>query len=103
MGTYVPPMIANKTKELAAITFTDTLKDTHTTLALQTVIELNVNNVFMVGYDGYEGKELNQKEIELLNENEYLFDAFNKQNGKQMISLTSTKYKNVKKETVYSY
>ncbi len=103
MGTYVPPMIASKTKELAAITFTDTLKDTHTTLALQTVIELNVNNVFMVGYDGYEGKELNQKEIELLNENEYLFEAFNKHNGKQMIALTSTKYKNLQKETVYSY
>jgi 4-hydroxy 2-oxovalerate aldolase len=103
MGTYVPSMIKDQVKELNQILFTENLKDTHTTLALQATIELGATKVYVVGYDGYEGKNLNLKEIELLNENEMLFESYIKYSNNQLVSLTSSKYKNLKKETIYSY
>jgi 4-hydroxy 2-oxovalerate aldolase len=103
MGTYVPQAIAEKVRELAKITFTEKLKDTHTTLALQTAIDLGAESIYVVGYDGYEGDNLGQKELELLSENELLFENFTNFTNLELTSLTSTKYKNLRKESIYSY
>ena len=85
-------MIKDKVKELKQISFTENLKDTHTALALQTCIELGVKNVFVAGYDGYEGMNLGQKEIELLGENELLFNEIHKRNLLSIKSVTPTAY-----------
>lgn len=104
MGTYVPQQIQDKVRELAAVTFTNVLTDTHTTLALQAVIQIGNNaTIFTVGYDGYAGKGVGQKELELLSENEMLFETFTQHTGIQLVSLTTTQYKNLIKDTVYAY
>ena len=103
MGTYVPSKLMQRVYELEGITFSNLLEDTHTALALQTSLNLGCSTVYLVGYDGYEGVELSQREIELFNENEQQFDMFTKGTNLDLISLTSTKYKNLQKSSVYSF
>lgn len=73
MGTYIPEMLKDVAFELAKVTFTDKHLDSHTVLALQTALELNAENVYLVGYDGYPKNAITHKEQVLINENEYSF------------------------------
>jgi 4-hydroxy 2-oxovalerate aldolase len=102
MGTYIPNALEDNTFELSRITFTDDFKDTHTALAIQTALELSVNRLYIVGYDGYSGATIGQKEQEFFMENQYLFSqAFEK--DLECISLTETKYNKLKQESIFSY
>ncbi len=103
MGTYVPKIISEKVFELIKVTFTDNLNDTHTAIALECCIELGAEQIYFAGYDGYAGQNLNQREIDLLNENESLFQAFKKSTNKQLVSLTPTIYNELIPESIYSY
>ena len=101
MGTYIPEKLIKKAYELNKISFTDILKNTHTSLAIETVIALKINKVFVVGYDGYSDQNIGNKEQELFAENEFLFKKA-KNNSLELISLTSTKYNNLKKESIFA-
>jgi 4-hydroxy 2-oxovalerate aldolase len=103
MGTYVPSKLMERAFELEAITFSNLLEDTHTALALQTCLNLVCTTIYLAGYDGYGGVEVSQREIELFNENELQFDLFVKETKADLISVTTTKYKNLKKSSVYSF
>jgi 4-hydroxy 2-oxovalerate aldolase len=91
MGTYVPSQLKNKSYELTKVDFTEKYKDSHSAIALQTSLDLKVEGVFVVGYDGYSGENINEKEQELFSENEYLFSVFAKYNC-SIESLTKTGY-----------
>lgn len=101
MGTYIPSKLKDKAFELKAVNFTDKLKDTHTSLAIETARELGVKKVYLVGYDGYAGKAISQKEQELLSENDYLFQKA-KENGLHLISLTATQYETPESQSVFA-
>lgn len=91
MGTYVPQSVCDKTFELGEIDFTDRLQDAHTTIALQIVSNLRAKQVYLVGYDGYSNGEISKKELQLINENEFLFDIA-KNYFEAFESLTFTNY-----------
>lgn len=91
MGTYIPEGLIEEASELDKVDVTDQFKDSHTALALQTATALGCEDVFMVGYDGYEGS-IGQKEQELCAENEYMFKRYIAEHV-PLKSLTSTKYK----------
>ncbi len=101
MGTYIPETFEQNAYELEAVNFTDLYRDSHTALALQTAIELGVKEIFFVGYDGYGGASLSQREQELFLENEYLFNKV-KELGIKATSLTPTKYKNLYQDSIYA-
>jgi 4-hydroxy 2-oxovalerate aldolase len=101
MGTYIPRLVKEKCFELHNVSFTDKLKDTHTALALQTAIELGVENAFIVGYDGYSGNSMDQRQQEIFMENEYLFDRAASA-GLNCISLTASRYSNIKQGSLFS-
>ena len=101
MGTYIPATLEKKSAELKEITFTNRVKDSHTVLALQTALELQAQSIYVIGYDGYSGDAVSQNEIELSTENEALFFEFVKV-GTQLSSLTPTRYKGLKPDSVYS-
>jgi 4-hydroxy 2-oxovalerate aldolase len=103
MGTYIPAAVEDKSFELANIDFTDKLKDSHTALALQTALVLGVEEILLVGYDGYQEKTISQLEKGLSDENESLFDAFTTYAKCTLRSLTPTNYKNLPVVSVYSY
>jgi 4-hydroxy 2-oxovalerate aldolase len=102
MGTYVPMSVSSKTKELEEIEFSPTLKDSHTALALQASIQLKAKKIFVVGYDGYGNTLLSARDLELFNENEYLFNVFKEKTGISIQSLTPTFYKELFQDSVYS-
>mgnify|MGYP001809759507 CR=1 FL=1 len=92
MGTYIPQKLLSAAFELKANTFAEQFVDSHTAIALQTALELKASQVFVVGYDGYQGASIDQKSQELLAENEYLFEAFKKVYSGTLSSLTATVY-----------
>ena len=61
------------------------------------------DDVYVVGYDGYRGAVLSDKEADLTNENRTLFDDFKAQTGKEIISLVPTLYKSLKVISIYQY
>jgi len=103
MGTEVPSYATGQTFELEKIDFTGVYADSCTTVALQTAIELTPNHVFIVGYDGYRGQVLSDKEMELSNENRMLFTQFEKYTEKELISLTPSLYRGLHVKSIYQY
>jgi 4-hydroxy 2-oxovalerate aldolase len=101
MGTFVPKEVESKTYELKGINFTDKIKDSHTALSLQICIDLKVEEVMVVGYDGYSGSSIGTKEQELLAENEMLFEAAQKA-GLRISAMAQTKYKSIAIDSIYS-
>lgn len=91
MGTYIPEVLRNESYELEKVDFTDKYQDAHTSLAIQTVIDLQAESVYLVGYDGYDKSEITSKEQPLIAENEYLFDKVSKYKFR-FISLLKTNY-----------
>lgn len=103
MGTVVPSYAENNTFELKEISFTSLFMDSCTTIALQTGLNLNASDIKLIGYDGYKGNVLSEKEAELTNENRTLFSEFQKANNRQLVSLTPTLYSDLKVESIYQY
>lgn len=102
MGTYIPSKLENRAYELQEVGFTDTLKDTHTALALQTARELGITQVYTIGYDGYSAASMGEREREFFRENEYLF-AQVIQAGITLTSLTATNYEQLDQKSVFAY
>lgn len=101
MGTYIPEIVHNTTFELESIDFTDQVNDSHTVLALQTALNLKADKIYVVGYDGYQGNSIMEKEQELFIENDMLFKSLGNQ-GLKLSSLTPTKYKSLSAQSIYS-
>jgi 4-hydroxy 2-oxovalerate aldolase len=102
MGTYIPQALEGKSFELKEITITNLVKDAHTVLALQTALCLNAQNVYLVGYDGYQEGYITKTELALSKENEGVFQDFLKNTELGIISLTPTHYRNIEVESIYS-
>lgn len=101
MGTYVPDQLTKDVCELKEVNFTSLLNDSHTAIALQIALNLNIENCFIIGYDGYANEKVGTKEQELFIENELLFEnAIEK--GIKLIALTPTRYKSLKSDSIYS-
>ena len=103
MGTDVPSYANKATYELPQISFTKDYSDSCTTVALQTAIELSPERVFIVGYDGYRGQVLSDKEMELSNENRQLFNQFEGFTSKLLVSLTPSIYRSLHVKSIYQY
>lgn len=103
MGTEVPDYAERLTYELDDITFTESYHDSCTTVALQLALSMGVKNVNIVGYDGYKGEILSDKEMELSNENRVLFEDFKKSGKVNLISLTPSLYKSLEVKSIYQY
>lgn len=103
MGTEVPSYAEEKTFELSSVDFTNEYKDSVTTVALQTSLQLATEEVYLVGYDGYPGNILSEKEMDLTHENISIFEAYKNATGKQLKSLTPTLYKELIIESVYQF
>lgn len=103
MGTEVPPFANDKTFELSEVVLSTDYKDSVTTIALQLAKQLSVGKIYMVGYDGYAGNVLSDKEASLTNENKSIFSSFLDFYGEKLKSLTPTIYKELHVESVYQF
>lgn len=103
MGTEVPSFAEENTFELKEITFTKSYTDSCTTIALQTALCLGATEVNIVGYDGYKGQILSEKEMALSNENRSIFEDFKKENIAILRSLTPSMYKSLNVKSIYQF
>ena len=103
MGTEVPVYAEGHTVELTEITFTNQFKDSVTTIALQLAMNLTDGDIFVIGYDGYPGNVLSEKEVDLTNENKTIFRAYEEARGKKLQSLTPSLYKDLEIVSVYQF
>jgi len=103
MGTEVPAYAEKNTVELESVNFTDQFKDSVTTIALQLAINLTDGEIFVIGYDGYPGNVLSEKEVSLTYENKTIFNAYKQAKVDQLKSLTPTLYKDLEVVSVYQY
>lgn len=104
MGTEIPGYAEHSTYELKQITFTCDYPDSCTTVALQTAIDLGAEEIALVGYDGYKGGILSEKETDLTNENRTIFHAFGQMmDGKRFYSLTPSLYRSLKVNSIYQF
>ena len=102
MGSYVPMQLQGDTRELKEVRFTELLTDSHTAIAIQLALLMKAKKAYFVGYDGYAGATIAQKDQELFIENTKLFEDAAK-NNLSCISLTPTKYGALKISNVYQY
>lgn len=100
MGTDVPTYAQSSTFELPEISFINRYSDSCTTVALQIAIELKSKRVNIVGYDGYRGQMLSDKELTLTRENRELFETFSKNIG-TLYSLTPSLFDALISESIY--
>lgn len=103
MGTEVPTYAEKNTFELTKIEFIDEFKDSVTTIALQLALYLSKEKIFAIGYDGYPGNVLSEKEMDLTNENKTIFQAYEKIKGEKLKSLTPTLYKDLDIISIYQF
>lgn len=103
MGTEVPIFVQTQTYELPQIDLTETYRDSVTTIALQLALGLTEGEVYVVGYDGYPGSVLSEKEMALSHENQTIFAAYRAKAGKTLKSLVPTLYKSLVVESVYQF
>lgn len=102
MGTYVPPQVISKTKELKKAEFGGALSDTHTALAIQTALQLGAVTIYLAGYDGYSQPMVSNRDLEIFNENESIFSKFQRQYSIPLLSITPTLYKELVCDSVYA-
>lgn len=102
MGTYIPKALINNVFELKSVDFTNVFKDSHTAIALQIARVYTLDEIYMTGYDAYEG-HISLKEQELFNENQSLFSKFKLKSNLDLISITPTGYDELLTTSVYSY
>jgi 4-hydroxy 2-oxovalerate aldolase len=102
MGTYIPKVLENRSFELSEISFTPKYKDSHTALALQSLLALGVETAYVTGYDGYGGKQISQKEQELYLENQFLFGLIKESHNVLLKSITPSTYTELVEDSVYS-
>ena len=103
LGTDVPGYAEKSTYELPSIDFTKEYQDSCTTLAIQTALNICKGNIYMVGYDGYPGSILSEKEVALSNENMALLRDYENYTGKKMKSLTPSLYPELEVESIYQF
>lgn len=102
MGTDVPDFAKGQTYELANVGIIGEYADSCTTIALQLAYELSHNEVYIVGYDGYNAVALTEKELALNKENREIFELYKRNTSKQLISLLPTLYNELKVKSLYS-
>lgn len=100
MGTYVPEKLINNTFELESNTLLEPYSDSHTGIALNLILSMGIEELYIVGYDGYKGT-MSTKEQELFYENSFLFNMLEKQMKMRFYSLTETKY-DIKTDSIFS-
>lgn len=103
MGTEVPTFAEDHTFELPAVDFINKFKDSSTTIAFQLALDIADGDIYSIGYDGYPGSVLSEKEVTLTHENNSIFEAFAKANGSTLKSLTPSIYKELQIVSLYQF
>ncbi|MHA7942471.1 aldolase catalytic domain-containing protein [Formosa sp. 3Alg 14/1] len=99
MGTIIPNEIKEFSVELSDINFTSVSVDSPMVIGLQTALDLGVKNIYLAGFDGYDNSKTHFK---IADENQGILNDILKRGELNIVSITSTQYKNIKVKSIYS-
>ncbi|MHA7059239.1 aldolase catalytic domain-containing protein [Aquimarina sp. M1] len=102
MGTSIPEEMRAFSQELQSITFTDVTTDSPMAIAIQVALDLGVNEIYLIGFDGYD-VNLNQNQFVIAQENQKVIDDAVNISGVNVRSFTPTKYKSLEVLSIYSF
>ena len=88
---------------MKSISFAQGFEDSCTALAIQVALNLGEKDIYVIGYDGYPGSVLSEKEVTLSNETKKLFKDYERVAGKKMKSLTPSIYPELNVESIYQF
>ncbi len=101
MGTSISNQVTKSlSSELNSISFTPSPNDSPFATAAQLSIDLNVKEVLLVGFDGY-NTSLNKNQLLLEKENQNIINDLGYKTN--LYSLTPTKYENINVVSIYSF
>ncbi|PHQ28289.1 aldolase catalytic domain-containing protein [Leeuwenhoekiella nanhaiensis] len=102
MGVSIPDNITAQAYELAELQFTEVDTDSPMAIAIQTALNLGVDDIYFIGFDGYD-VNINQNQFVIANENQKIInDLIAYKKHLNICSLTPTKYENLKLNSIYS-
>ena len=101
MGVSIPDKLMHISEELKEISFTSFTSDSPLAIAIQCALDLNIKNIYLAGFDGYD-VSLNKNQFILAQENQKIIDDTLKINDVNLVSLTLTKYRNIEIASIYS-
>ena len=102
MGIQIPDELIDISFELNSISFTNISQDSPLALSIQTAIDIGVEKLFFVGFDGYKDKVTNNQLL-ITQENQKILDDLKKLIQIESLFLLPTEYKNVKLSSLYNY
>ncbi|MEH6679587.1 MAG: hypothetical protein V7724_03525 [Sediminicola sp.] len=101
MGTVIPEAIKDVSVELSEVEFTRSSKDSPMAIGFQIALDMGVKKIYLAGFDGYD-TTIDQTQFMLAKENQNILNDASEVNDLEVISITPTKYKNVKIISIYS-
>ena len=101
MGTLIPKETMSSSFELPSIDFTEVSEDSPLAIAIQLAINLQVDKVYFIGFDGYD-TNINKSQFKLVQENQNIFLDLLKIENIETRSLTPSKYEKLKHSSIYS-
>lgn len=87
---YIIPGTINDVFQIKSFSKVSEVKESSTALAAEIALKFNPDDIFLVGYDGYE-ESVTQQELELFQENQKIFDIL-KSEKIATVSLTPSRY-----------
>ena len=101
MGTLITEKTISSLYELSSIDFTKASDDSPLAIAIQLAINLKVENIYIVGFDGYD-TNINKSQFKLVQENQNVFLDLLSIKEINLLSLTPSKYEKLKNSSIYS-
>lgn len=102
MGTEIPQELLEVSRELETIEFTLASKDSPLAISIQIALNLGVDNIFFIGFDGYKN-EINTVQLLTTQENQSILNDLNTISGIQATFLAPTRYKDMTLDSIYKY
>ena len=101
MGVSLSVQIQKLAKELECVEFTNYVKDSPLVVALQTALDLGVDDILLIGFDGYD-IGLNKNQFVLAQENQNIINDILNVDNISVKTLSPTKYENIQLTSIYS-
>ena len=101
MGTLIPEETITSSYELPSIDFTKASDDSPLAIAIQLAMNLQVDNVYFIGFDGYD-TNINKNQFKLVQENQNVFSDLLNFKEINVLSLTPSKYEKLKHSSIYN-
>lgn len=100
LGTSIIEQIRDKTVELKDSIFPNEFEDSPLSISLSIANSFDIDTIYLLGFDGYEGNSL--AHINLREENQNIIEIYLNEGRNNLVSLTKTNYRNLNLQSLFA-